>query len=111
MTEVQALTGFEHYGSRKKHERFECSTQEAESLRNAGLVRIISERPETPAGDTSSASPAGPASPGNKSKRSARGGSKTKQTKQEDSPVANDPQTKPLDPDAEASSSPTPASK
>lgn len=61
MAQVEALTGFEHYGTRKRGERFPVSDNMARKLRDAGLVSIVEgvgAHPEKAAGKSSSASPA-----------------------------------------------------
>lgn len=61
MALVEARTGFDHYGSRKRGERFSVSDQVARKLRDGGLVDIVEvdgPRPEKAAGSPSSALPA-----------------------------------------------------
>lgn len=74
MPTVEALTGFDHGGNRRRGTRFPVSDQTAKALARAGLVRIVEDHPKQAAGTPSSASPAAQASPQTTAKRSGRGG-------------------------------------
>lgn len=63
MTTVEALTGFDHGGNRRRGSRFQVSEHTAKALARAGLVRVTENRPKKADGAKSSASPAAPASP------------------------------------------------
>lgn len=78
-TQVEALTGFDHHGSRRRGDKFPTSDQTAKDLVRAGLVRIVTDRPEKAAGKPSSASPAAQASPQKTSSSSKGGGKKQPQ--------------------------------
>ncbi|WP_181244704.1 hypothetical protein, partial [Halomonas sp. ND22Bw] len=71
---VEALTGFDHGGSRRRGTRFPVSDHTAKQLARAGLVRIVEDHPKKVAGRKSSASPAAQASPQTTAKPSGRGG-------------------------------------
>lgn len=72
-TTVEALTGFDHGGRRRKGTQFPVSDQTAKELHRAGLVRIVPDPAKAPA-QRSSASPAGQASPQTTAASSRRGG-------------------------------------
>lgn len=74
MTDVIALSSFDHGGNRRRGSRFSVSERAAKELARAGLVRIVEQHPATPDGAKLSASPAGPASPQTTVKKSGRGG-------------------------------------
>ncbi len=71
-TRVEALTGFDHNGSRRRGAVFAVSDQTAKQLARAGLVRILPDPAKAPAQPTS-ASPQGPASPQTTAPASRRG--------------------------------------
>lgn len=62
MTQVKALTGFDHAGRRRKDDEFEVSPNVAKQLEQRRLVEIIGEPessvPSDAVGEPSSASPA-----------------------------------------------------
>jgi len=78
MPNVEALTGFDHGGSRRRGTRFSVSDHAAKQLARAGLVRIVEDRPQKVAGAKSSASPAAQASTQTTAKPSKRGGTPAK---------------------------------
>ncbi|GAB3099729.1 hypothetical protein G8770_03590 [Aestuariicella hydrocarbonica] len=73
MTEVIALTSFDHGGNRRRNSKFEVSDLVAKELAQQGLVRIVKDNPTKPAGKKSSASPAGQASRQKTAKKSGAG--------------------------------------
>ncbi|OBX35663.1 hypothetical protein A8U91_04737 [Halomonas elongata] len=79
MPTVEALTGFDHGGIRRRGSKFPVSDHTAKQLARAGLVRIVADHPKQADGATSSASPAAQVSPQTTVKKSARGG-KPRQT-------------------------------
>lgn len=81
MKQVEAKSGFDHGGMRRRGDRFQVSDKHAEQLEAAGLVRVLDDgptpaHPSTAAGEKSSASRAAPASPKKTAKPSGRGAKK-----------------------------------
>lgn len=74
MQTVEALSGFDHGGNRRRGSRFQVSDHTAKELARAGLVRVVEDHPKKADGAKSSASPAAQASPQTTAKRSGRGG-------------------------------------
>jgi hypothetical protein len=87
MALVEALDSFEHYGSRKRGQRFTVSIPVARKLRDAGLVRVVGEaesrHPKQAAGIPSSASPAARALPQTMSSESESGAKPRRRKKRE----------------------------
>lgn len=60
MALVEALTGFDHYGPRRRGDRFTVGEPMARKLRDKGLVQFVEgdgKHPPVAAGNPSSASP------------------------------------------------------
>lgn len=72
MPEVIAISSFEHYGPRKRNDKFKVSEATATDLERANLVRRVN--PTKAVGGKSSASPAAQASPKATAKKSGVGG-------------------------------------
>ncbi|GHC19425.1 hypothetical protein SAMN05443545_101291 [Aidingimonas halophila] len=73
MPTVEALTGFDHHGPRRRGAQWSASDQTAKDLSRAGLVRILPDPAKAPA-QRSSASPQGRASRQTTAGASKRGG-------------------------------------
>lgn len=82
-TQVEALTGFDHGGRRRKGDRFPVSPAVAKELARVGLVRIPRDPEKAPA-QRSSASPAGQASPQTTAKKSKPGAKRSGQAADSD---------------------------
>lgn len=74
--EVRALRPFEHYGSRRRGERFHAAPRHAAEMAARGLVEIIPARPMKAAGKPSSVSPAAQVLPQTTASVSAGGAKK-----------------------------------
>ena len=74
--EVRALRPFEHYGSRRRGERFHAVPRHAAEMAARGLVEIIPALPMKAAGKPSSVSPAAQVLPQTTASVSAGGAKK-----------------------------------
>ncbi len=87
MALVEALTGFDHYGPRRRGDRFTVGEPMARKLRDGGLVQIVEgagKHPPTATGNPSSASPVAHHSARKTASKSASGEKpRRKRTKQE----------------------------